>query len=82
MSIAYIDSYRNTIFSYSKDVNCIDITACIRHVDGCNKGTTQSSKETPQTTITGYENRGMTTRISIAFFPFLLAYCYVIFVNE
>ena len=40
-------------------------------MDGCGKGTTQSSTETPQTTTTDYENGGMTTRMSIAFFSFI-----------
>ena len=71
---------RNTIFSYSKDVNGIDITACIHHVDGCGKGTTQSSTETPQTTTTDYENGGMTTRMSIAIFSVIVSL--LLFVNE
>ena len=35
-------------------------------MDGCDQGTTQSSKETPQTTAKDYanENGGMTTRMS------------------
>ena len=57
-----------TIFLfYSKDVNGIDVTACIRHVEGCDKVVTESSTES-QITTTGHENGGITTKMSSAIF--------------
>ena len=43
-------------------------------MDGCDEGTTQYSTETPQTTTrSGYENGGMTKRMSSAFFPVIVS---------